>query len=304
MDILRTVSALALFAVLIAGWVGAPISSPDLSWISSDNEGHTFHYRVSNSTDQKDFNVTLVEYSDGTSNWVYWVNKNGSEVPFNDRYQQKDRQDSNFTSYFTVLYVNTTNVLDGIAPIGNGTYNLTDTTQLYFVFSNATRDYYYDIDHGWLSHAEYYRTGESVDLIETYDGPNPIPPPPYHPCGATNEIADQDASFSTRSRAAICWYAWDNTSCKLDWFVEAHVRWPTWALWSYEYEFRWPGNSESGPIDPVGSTDLMDYIHPTEENQGFDITIKEGDSFSVSSSTDRVPKDSGDHSDAGAHLTC
>lgn len=56
---LATVCLLLIPILAIGGDLQVPSSdpSPDLSWLKSGNEGHTFYYRVSNSTDQKEFNV-------------------------------------------------------------------------------------------------------------------------------------------------------------------------------------------------------------------------------------------------------
>lgn len=230
---------------LPGGQVEAGLDLPSLDWFAVD---HTFHFRVSNDTATRDFNVTITDLTEEVATFVYWEVVDGEKQWMaQENHSRTNRSYLDYPGYYTHLWVNSTHILEDSAAIGNNSCALVETTDTYYRFCDSDRTFSFDTTKGWLIEAEYGDMGLSVDLIDTWETPLAGFEDPTF-CTDNNPDEDdgngeQSFSATTRSWARICYDESetdppeDDDQCDIDREAEAIVTWPSWNVFDYEYEF-------------------------------------------------------------------
>lgn len=202
--------------------VEAPVQIPSLDWW---DEGHTFYYEWDNGTATQQVNITLTEIAradDGTiinGTFQYWGPYNGSNENFTrEVHSRLNRSNMNYPGYYTHIWINETNVVDGEAKIGNKSYTLVDDldTETYkFEGPSGDRTFLFDAAKGWLVKAIYDDKGMEAILLDTMQDTPPEAGPLTTFCGFNDRTSDdypdqtldshkEEHRASTFASATVC----------------------------------------------------------------------------------------------------
>lgn len=147
--------------------------TPDLNWLD-DAQGRNFHYELSNATFSQEFNATVVSDTGNTQTFRFWVTQNGTDKTVRNLTMNTTREVLNFTETMTFMWINSTNVLDGEAKIGNFTYPLDAlaSTASVTVFGDDNRTFKFNALKGWLIEANFRDLDLNWTMHSTSTGVN------------------------------------------------------------------------------------------------------------------------------------
>lgn len=274
--------------------VEAPIEKPSLDWW---DEGHTFYYEWDNGTATQQVNITLTEIvkaDDGTivnGTFQYWGPYNGSNRNFTrEVHSRLNRSNMNYPGYYTHIWINETNVVEGEAKIGNETYTLIDDldTETYLYESpGGDRQFFFDAAKGWLVKAICDDEGMEAILLDTMQDAPPEAGPLTTFCDHNGRSSDDwpdknqnnrevDHRASTYAEATICFDSSDpfpggDGDCSMTASGKVSVFRLTWSLFGGQ-EYRYKFSSNFATDEPASASwfrltapDARGIIYLTED---------------------------------------
>lgn len=222
----------------------AGVVLPSLDWF---DEGHTLKYTITNGTASRTINATIDAKDGSMLTWRYWDVVNGSEEQLGLRFQDTNRTDYNGTDYLTYLWINATDVEEGVGSIiqlGDSSYTLDLITLDHFVISNSSWTFRYDIDKGWLDEADYGVT--TVDLVSTRTSSFHVGVSGCESDGSASRSSQTCRRLTTWSRATVAFNSGNPCELALSGAVEA--QWPGWGLFDYKWIINLDGDKKSDVV--------------------------------------------------------
>lgn len=260
----RELAAIGLAMAVLA--VGYPIGSdgpyidpPDLSW---QHEGHTFHYRAYNATAEIHFNVTVDDVNETELMFSYWRElANGTRDVFQTwNISREDRGNLDLPPWKTFVWVE-----DLEAPtmkLGNHTYDLVESLPN-SVYRLLDREFTFDGVNGYLIKAENTTSGETAELVSSYDGPSdppnqepsgPLCPPSHEEMLYGNDPGGHNFGTDSKTTVAevlICWHVdGGNDECDWDITVDVGITWPLWEIEDRDYFYVLQNNGQPNNPEP------------------------------------------------------
>lgn len=142
-------------AAALAPLGGATLDPPTLDWFE---KGRTFDYRLTDGTTSAPFNATITKVTADTVTFAFWDTIDGEDRTLYKAHLKKTREELNLTGGWSILWINSTDVVSGTATIGGQSYALNTLLSgpevRVFESDDSNLTWTFDTEKGWLEKVE------------------------------------------------------------------------------------------------------------------------------------------------------